>query len=289
MVNQKERNIEIFNDTETCCKNCERLREAIKESSKNQKVYYESDKILAAGNVPESEKKTTIIISKKRSYEAASAYKDKRICVHNFASATNPGGGVIHGSTAQEECLCRTSTLYFSLKDRKMWDSFYGPHRAMNHAVYNDDCIYTPGVVVFKDDSANPTMLPEKDWYTVNVLTCAAPNLREKPSNRMNPNAGDRRVVLSSKELLEIHVKRGRRILEIAKANGNQVVILGAFGCGAFQNPPEVVAEAYTKLLTEFDGVFETIEFAVFCSPKDTTNYDVFQRKIKAYLAERRK
>ena len=171
----------------------------------------------------------------------------------------------------------------------KNWDGFYGPHRAMNHPVYNDDCIYTPEVVVFKDDSANPTMMPEKDWYTVNVVTCAAPNLREKPSNQMNPCAGNQRAVVSNKELLAMHIKRGRRILEVAKANGNEVVILGAFGCGAFQNPPEVVAEAYTKLLTEFEGVFEVIEFAVYCSPKDTTNFDVFQRKIKVYLAGRKK
>ncbi len=26
----------------------------------------------------------------------------------------------------------------------------------------------------------------EKDWYEVDVITCAAPNLRERPSNRFN-------------------------------------------------------------------------------------------------------
>ncbi len=73
--------------------------------------------------------KANIIVSKKRSYEAASVYKGQKVCVHNFASATTPGEGVVKGSSAQEECLCRTSTLYFCINTQDMWDGFYNPHR----------------------------------------------------------------------------------------------------------------------------------------------------------------
>ena len=35
-----------------------------------------------------------------------SCYAGQKVAgVHNFASATNPGGGVTRGSSAQEECL----------------------------------------------------------------------------------------------------------------------------------------------------------------------------------------
>ena len=45
-------------------------------------------------------------------------------------------------------------------------------------------------------------------------------------------------VKVSDWELLEIHKKRLTRILDVAVLNGDETVILGAFGCGAFQNNP---------------------------------------------------
>ena len=55
----------------------------------------------------------------------------------------------------------------------------------------------------------------------------------------------------------QIHITRGRKILEAAAADKNEVLILGAFGCGAFMNKPEVVAGAYKKLMGEFQNAFE--------------------------------
>ena len=63
-----------------------------------------------------------------------------------------------------------------------MRDSFYTPHRQNRNALHNDDIIYTPNVVVIKDDDHN--LLAET--FMVDVITCAAPNLREKPNNAYN-------------------------------------------------------------------------------------------------------
>lgn len=131
--------------------------------------------------------------------------------------------------------------------------------------------------MVFKSDTEYPRGLPEEKWYSVNVLTCAAPNLRERPSNRMNSGDGDEAVHISREELQVLHEKRMKRVLEIASAKGNEVVILGAFGCGAFRNLPSIVAQAMKTVVQEYRMKFETIEFAVYCSPRDDSNYWVFQ------------
>ena len=279
----KYENIEIFCDTEKMVKTNHRLQKSVQASSEKQEIIRENDKIT----VPQLdiyEDNAQIIVSKKRSFQAASAYKNRKIAVHNFASATNPGGGVVQGSSAQEECLCRCSGLYFNLNTQPMWDGFYKPHRNARNPIHNDDIIYTPDVTVFKSDTANPVLLPEKDWFTVDVITCAAPNLRERPGNSYNAGEGNMQIKVSDKELLLLHEKRLRRILDVAVAKDNEVVILGAFGCGAFKNKPEVVAQAAQKVVKEYRKAFQVIEFAVYCGMRDDTNYRIFDRRMKTLM-----
>lgn len=281
----REENVTVFQDTEKLCKNIEELKAVIRKSEEKQRLILETDKMPG---ILESEKryeeKAKVVVSKKRSYEAASAYKNQEICVHNFASATTPGGGVVKGSSAQEECLCRCSTLYFNLNTPKMWEGFYTPHRAAQNPIHNDDCIYTPGVVVMKSDTASPKLMPKEDWYSVNVITCAAPNLRLMPSNRMNTGDGYKKIKMADKDLLALHEKRLTRILDIALEEKNEVVILGAFGCGAFENNPRVVALAAKNMIEKYLYSFKTIEFAIYCSPKDEQNFVSFKQALKEYL-----
>ena len=116
------------------------------------------------------------------------------------------------GSSAQEECLCRCSTLYFCLNTKEMWAGFYSLHRYAQDPIHNDDCIYTPEVIVFKSDTASPSPLPEKDWYSVNVITCAAPNLRLLPANGMNPGDGNKTVKMTRAQQQALHEKRLTRM-----------------------------------------------------------------------------
>ena len=136
-----------------------------------------------------------------------------------------------------------------------MKDSFYRKHQRqfeqgiINH-VGNDDIIYTPDVIVFKSDERaeiiEPKMLPLNDWYKVNIITCAAPELRYGPM----PN--DYETIIT---------RRIKRILDVAAMERTEVLILGAWGCGAFKNPIEIVARVFFALLKNYN--FEIVEFAI--------------------------
>ena len=270
-------NVIIFEDSMRLCKTNDRIKESVKKSIADQKLILENDKIGEINRTIYGEE-AKVVVSKKRSLEAAAGYIGQRVAVHNFASATNPGGGVAKGASAQEECLCRISTLYPCLNEKYMWDNFYGSHRRTKNPLHNDDIIYTPNVLVFKEDVASPILMTDENWYEVDVITCAAPNLRKVPGNAYNPGDGDCAEVVSDDELGKIHEKRLRRMLDVAVANSVEVVILGAFGCGAFCNNPEVVARAANKVIEEYKYAFKTIEFAVYCREWDTENYRVFER-----------
>lgn len=280
-MGRREDNIEVFEDTIAFVDESENLQNAIMVTRKSQKLY------LGIDNIPEPAKRNgqpaKVVVSGKRTLDAASAYRGRKTCILNFASATNPGGGVVHGSSAQEEALCRCSTLYFVLDTDELMKAFYLPHRQAGNALYNDDLLYLPGIYVIKSDTSYPERLQEDQWYKVNVITCAAPNLRERPGNMMNPDGGKQAVKITEEELSVLLENRIHRIFAAAAADGNEVLILGAFGCGAFRNPPKIVAKAFHKAMEDYVDCFETVEFAVYHTQYETENYKAFQAEFKDY------
>lgn len=153
---------------------------------------------------------------------------------------------------AQEECLCRSSNLYPCLCDKSVFNEFYLYHRNLRSFFYSDRLIYTKGVTVFKDDSDVPQLMPENERFQVDVITCSAPYIaRRKYTNK---------TVL--KELFKSRIKN---IFEAAVDNGAEVLVLGAFGCGAFKNPPEIVAKAFHEVIEEnaYHTKFKRIVFAI--------------------------
>ena len=199
-----------------------------------------------------------------------------KIAVMNFANAFHAGGGVTKGSSAQEECLCRISTLYPLLYRRSLRDTFYKHHHTLNTSKASDALIYIEGVIICKTDEDLPKRMSREEWVSVDVITVAAPDLRTK--SNIHAAIIDNGTYMNDAELFGYHVKRAIHIMTCAAAKGADTLVLGAFGCGAFQNNPEVVARAYKVALDEFPNVFRRIEFAVYCSPKDDTNYQVFNR-----------
>ena len=272
--------IEIFQDTLELIRTNEALSASIPIAKKKTTLFYEDDyPDFGVSKI----KDTIVTISGDRSYQAAMRLHrenpEAKIAVMNFANAFHAGGGVTRGSGAQEECLCRTSTLYPLLYRKTLRDTFYKLHNDRNSSKATDSLIYTEDVIICKTDEDLPKRMPQEDWVTVDVITIAAPDLRDK-SNIHAPlvNGG---TYMNDAELFGYHVKRAIHMLTCAAAKGADILILGAFGCGAFQNNPEVVARAYKTALQEFPRLFEKIEFAVYCPPGNSRNYDVFTKILR--------
>lgn len=281
-MGRREKLALIFRDTERLYQTNPRLHAVVEESRARARLYLPGEPLeLPARIGPDP----IVTVSGSKSFDAALRLLDENpsshVAVLNFASATNPGGGVLCGSSAQEESLCRCSTLYPTLDQRRFWKGYYQHHRDQCDVRYSDACIYSPGVVVFKCDAEYPKLMPEDEWFEVDVVTCAAPNLRRMSPGSYDFSSGSWRSV-SDEELYRLHVSRGRRICEVAAANGATSMVLGAFGCGAFQNDPRVVARAYRTVLEEMGPFFERVEFAVFCpSGRESKNFEAFKETFK--------
>jgi uncharacterized protein (TIGR02452 family) len=280
MYDRRERLIQVFEDTKTFIREEPTLAQKAAEA-RQATEFYPGEEYPQISAQPDKE--GMIRVTRKKTFEAAKAlhkeHKDWRIAVLNFASATTPGGGVTKGSSAQEESLCRCSTLYPALTSNALWDAYYSVNRAARNPLYTDALIYTPNVTICKTDVQFPERLEQSDWTEVDVITCAAPNLRQRPGNMYNHDDSEA-VIISPDELLALHKSRARHILTVAASKGVDALILGAFGCGAFQNDPTVVAEAYKDVLEEMKGYFSLTEFAIYCRPRETANYDAFSRVL---------
>ena len=262
-MNYREINFRVMTDTVEQCKTVPFLKEAIKNSIEKQYVVKEGTDI----QVPVSlAVETKIVLSGHRTFEAASQYLGKRVAVLNFANNHSIGGAPFSAG-AQEESLCRCSTLYPCLQAN--YETFYKPHIDAFHskrmtAMGNDDLIYTPDIVVFKSDESEPQMLPSGQWYSVNVITSAAPECYAYTTLPENY----KRIIRS----------RVKQVLDVAAAEGNEVLVLGAWGCGAFKNPTYTVAMTFKELLQDYH-CFEVVEFAI--GDKYGKNFEAFNRAFK--------
>ena len=276
-MDSRQLRMKIFEGTRRLCQSNETLKSSVEKSCREQKIYWEGEKIDFEN--PRHSSPLKLVVSKEKTVEAARKYaKDgKKTCILNFASSVSPGGGVVNGSQAQEENICRVSTLYFALSDKSTAGEFYDRHWELIHqSQFNrrntDDIIYTPGVMVVRDDSNDEVVLSENKWYQIDVITCAAPDIR---------NVGDETEYNPEQnELYAEFVKRWKCILSAGARHKADVLILGAFGCGVFANPPKLVAEAFCEAVKGFENYYESIEFAIYSQGENNANYDDFKNVI---------
>lgn len=243
------------------------LCRATEKALESSRVYMEE---FVSGRKP-GKKQADILVEESTTFVAAKRYlKSGKVAVLNFANPLIPGGGVKKGALAQEECLCRSSNLFPCLDANKVFADYYEYHKSLHSHFNSDRLIYTKGVTVFKDDATVPEMMPKKAWFKVDVITCAAPYLAKCKH-------------VNGAVLLELFKSRIHNIFEAACDNKVDVLVLGAFGCGAFKNPPKVVAQAFFEVIEEYQYryKFKKIIFAIKPSKKeDCPNLQAFRTQF---------
>lgn len=172
----------------------------------------------------------------------------------NFANAMTPGGGYRIGARAQEEDLCRLlPQLIHSLE-------------AVKYPILTNECLLTQDLQAVRRVGSYE-LCPSRG--SVHILTAAMPcgDAGRPGSDRWNTSVR----------------LRMRAVLNAAKQSGFPNLVLGAWGCGAFGNPPGLVATLFQEQLSspEFRGAFQRIVFAVV-DPGGDGNLTPFERQISS-------
>jgi len=180
--------------------------------------------------------------------------------VLNMANAEWVGGGFLTDASGQEEELCRKSDLFPQLMRA---------YRAGGFPIPELGSIVLPDVLVLRSREGKAYKLLEEP-FRVAIITAAAP---------LKPDT-------STAEGLEAYIKlmsqKVDALLAVVEHLGYAEVVLSAWGCGAFRNPPEEVARIFRAALQgRFSGSFRKVLFAIFDRPDwRESNCSIFKREL---------
>ena len=192
----------------------------------------------------------------------------------NFASAKNPGGGFLKGSTAQEESLARSSMLYRGLMANYTY--YRTNRRELNNGLYTTMAIYTPKVPFIRDMSSSDEVLVRPIY--ADIITCPAVNKRVAAGYRV-----------SDKDILDTMYERINLIFKTAFKSVKEfgykapVIVLGAFGCGCFKNKPEDVARVFNELIVLHSDTIKDLNITLDFSIPGGCNYSKFREFLNLY------
>ncbi|MCD7729175.1 MAG: TIGR02452 family protein [Clostridia bacterium] len=265
---RRERNIHILNSTIDICSdsyNAGLMREA--------KVFLPDDIAKLKAELPDGNKVTsckyscenidTLVLAQRKYDSLKREYVEPKILVLNMASATTPGGHTREGADAQEEELCRRTSLLLSLESEQA-KSYYNYNNSLKTRMGSDGVLLSPYVEVIKDNSAKILLQP----FPISVISCAAPMVRLGLEG------------MPQEQYENMLYKRIQGILVVAASQGYRHLILGAFGCGIYGNDAAIVSDLFDRAFKELPCTFESVDFAVLCRPDKDYNYRQFCRNF---------
>lgn len=199
--------------------------------------------------------------------------------VLNMANAHAPGGAYLQGAIAQEENMFRRTDCHFRIgpEERGEDPGWYsaGMTRlisARDGVVYLDTgrprvCIRGP------EDRSRADLgypwLPDDEVFPFFELRAAAQDLRG--SSGFDAREARKRIAA------QLDTLRNQRVRH---------AVLGAFGCGAFRNPADRVAQLYREEIAIRAADFAVLAFAIFAPGYGPDNYGPFSRILGSASVE---
>ena len=295
---EKNRNAEVFRETTSIIKAGYYITPTGKRIDLNMQPMIDGSrcyhKDLGTVDSPKAEYGTSIQVEKDDCLKVAERLVKEGYhpALLNFASAGHPGGGVEGGARAQEETICRRSTLSRSLFS---FDASHAARYGYEHREGNNyplsrsldfSAIYSPQVTVFREAGPDYTLM--ENPFQVGVITNAALNMNGRFPIRLTP---DGHIPEEGKAITRNKI---RTILRIGLIKGHDSLVLGAFGCGAFKTPPREMAQLFKEVMEEeeFNDRYRVISFAILSDHNDRSgNLEAFLEVfgVNEYQEERKR
>jgi uncharacterized protein (TIGR02452 family) len=121
-------------------------------------------------------------------------------------------------------------------------------------------------VVIFRENETEGYKLMDDPQFISFVSVAAV--------YRPNFYRDGKKVFLDEDDAEEVKI-RMRTIFSIALENKHDSIVLSAFGCGAFKNPPEAISFLFHEIIeNEFKNCFKSIVFAIIEDHNSRTIYN---------------
>lgn len=129
-------------------------------------------------------------------------------------------------------------------------------------------------------DSGAPSSVPTKGDTDIREVY-------DIPLAEIDPFPDHPYKVRDDEDMMKLMYHRIEGMLICAANCGYRRLVLGAFGCGAFNNDARIVSDIFYQVISEFrfdgkdvDGLFKSIDFAVLSTKGRSYNFDEFYRNF---------
>lgn len=202
---------------------------------------------------------------------ALSLTKEHGVCfaVLNMANAYVPGGGYVEGMVAQEENMFRRTDCHF-----RVGTDEYDESRDLYRPEMTRLLSAVDGMVYLDTERPRVCLRGPEDRTRSDLGYAWLSNDQVFPFFELRASAQD----LPDGSFFDVAEARSRIAaqLETLRDAHLRYAVLGAFGCGAFQNPTTKVARLYREEIETRRGDFALIAFAIFAAGYGPGNYAPF-------------